>query len=186
MASNNISPYSPSKTRKALVQPQFIVQLSFSHSDYQIQLERSYGAKSSYNGSTRPLHRSSPKNGDNALYCPPFRRVRRREADRPGNRKGMNFMTKNILLWAKKKKTETCRVKTDSTLRPHKPICVLKQAGQQTENEKRINFFQEGLKARGLSSRIAPKYCTLDNSADFFRYLGYQVSRKDDTDVMTD
>ena len=65
-------------------------------------------------------------------------------------------------------------------------ICVLKQAGQQTENEKRINYFQEGLKARGLSSRLAPKYCTLDKSADFFRYLGYKVSRKDDTDVMTD
>ena len=55
-------------------------------------------------------------------------------------------------------------------------ICVLKQAGQQTENDKRINYFQEGLKARGLSSRLAPKYCTLDKSADFFRYLGYKVS----------
>ena len=96
------------------------------------------------------------------------------------------FAKKNILLWAKEKKLETCRVKTDSTLRPHKPICVLKQVGQQTENEKRINYFQEGLKARGLSSRLAPKYCTLDKSADFFRYLGYKVSRKDDTDVMTD
>ena len=95
------------------------------------------------------------------------------------------FRKKNFTL-GEKEKTEKRRVKTDSTLRPHKPICVLKQAGQQTENEKRINFFQEGLKARGLSSRIAPKYCTLDNSADFFRYLGYQVSRKDDTDVMTD
>ena len=87
------------------------------------------------------------------------------------------FAKKKIFtLGERKKKTETCRVKTDSTLRPHKPICVLKQAGQQTENEKRINYFQEGLKARGLSSRLAPKYCTLDKSADFFRYLGYKVS----------
>ena len=61
------------------------------------------------------------KNGDNALYRPPFRRVRRGKAPRPGNRKGMHFLTKKIYYFGRKrKKTETCRVKTDSTLRPYK------------------------------------------------------------------
>ena len=83
---------------------------------------------------------------------------------------------KNILLWAKEKKLKRVVSKRAQRCVLTNRICVLKQAGQQTENDKRINYFQEGLKARGLSSRLAPKYCTLDNSADFFRYLGYKVS----------
>ena len=87
------------------------------------------------------------------------------------------FDKKNIFYFGRKKK----KLKRVVSKRAQRcvltnRICVLKQAGQQTENEKRINYFQEGLKARGLSSRLAPKYCTLDNSADFFRYLGYKVS----------
>ena len=83
---------------------------------------------------------------------------------------------KYILLWAKEKKLKRVVSKRTQRCVLTNRICVLKQAGQQTENDKRINYFQEGLKARGLSSRLAPKYCTLDNSADFFRYLGYKVS----------
>ena len=98
----------------------------------------------------------------------------------------MNFWQKKYFTLGEKEKNWNVSCQNGLNVASSQPICVLKQAGQQTENEKRINFFQEGLKARGLSSRIAPKYCTLDNSADFFRYLGYQVSRKDDTDVMTD
>ena len=86
------------------------------------------------------------------------------------------IFAKKILLWAKEKKLKRVVSKRAQRCVLTNRICVLKQAGQQTENEKRINYFQEGLKARGLSSRLAPKYCTLDNSADFFRYLGYKVS----------
>ena len=86
------------------------------------------------------------------------------------------FDKKKFLLWAKEKKLKRVVSKRAQRCVLTNRICVLKQAGQQTENDKRINYFQEGLKARGLSSRLAPKYCTLDNSADFFRYLGYKVS----------
>ena len=61
------------------------------------------------------------------------------------------------------------------------------QVGQPNPKKDDIDFFEAGLRARGLKSHVAPKYCTLEKSEDFFRYLGYQVSRKrNDTDVMTD
>ena len=61
------------------------------------------------------------------------------------------------------------------------------QVGQPNLKKDDIDFFEAGLRARGLKSHVAPKYCTLEKSEDFFRYLGYQVSRKRiDTDVMTD
>ena len=50
------------------------------------------------------------------------------------------------------------------------------QAGKQPPKKDDIDFFEAGLRARGLKSRVAPKYCTLEKPADFFRYLGYQVS----------
>ena len=101
------------------------------------------------------------------------------------------FAKKKFFYFGRKKKTGNVSCQNGLNVASSQTNLCPKQVGQQTENEKRINYFQEGLKARGLSSRLAPKYCTLDNSADFFRYLGYKVSGRmtltsRQTDKMTD
>ena len=139
MASNNISPQSSSKKRKTPVQPHFIVKLSFSRSDRRVKFEQIYGAKSSYNGSTQPFHRSSIEIMDAALCI-----VLLFAASVTGRPLGLEiakvciFAKKNFLLWAKEKKTETRRIKTDSTLRPHKPnLCP--KTGRTADGERKTH-----------------------------------------------
>ena len=178
----SISPQSPLKGRKTLVQPHFIVALILASRSLNctwtfLRHETTPALVNHYD-----LHLTPIENADVDSTAPPSRRVRPRAANRLRDCSSEFFekkLQKKILFG--RKKNWFASSKTDIT------TISFSQVGQPNPKKDDIDFFEAGLRARGLKSHVAPKYCTLEKSEDFFRYLGYQVSRKrNDTDVMTD
>ena len=172
MTSNRISSQSSSKGGKALVQPHFIARLNFLSQIIPSNSNRTHGTKPplrQFFTKISIVHRL--KMQAQILLSLLFAAS---VCGRPTGREiaQVSFMKKKLwknFIWAKKNWVGSS--KTDSTTIFHPS-----QVGQQPPKRDDIDFFQAGLRARGLKSHVAPKYCTLDKSEDFFRYLGYQVS----------
>ena len=167
-----ISSQSSSKRGKILVQPHFIVRLNFLSQIIPSNSNRTHGTKPplrQFFTKISIVHRL--KMQAQILLSLLFAAS---VCGRPTGREiaQVSFMKKNFgkILFGRKKNWVGSS-KTDSTTIFHPS-----QVGQQPPKRDDIDFFQAGLRARGLKSHVAPKYCTLDKSEDFFRYLGYQVS----------
>ena len=175
----SISPQSPLKGRKTLVQPHFIVALILASRS--LNCTRHENDPASVNH--YDLYLTPIENADDDSTAPSSRRVRPRAANRLRDCSSEFFekkTTKKNFSFGRKKNW-FASPKTDLT------TITFSQVGQPNPKKDDIDFFEAGLRARGLKSHVAPKYCTLEKSEEFFRYLGYQVSRKrDDTNVMTD
>ena len=179
----SISPQSPLKGRKTLVQPHFIVALilasrSLNRTRTYLRHENDPASVNHYDLYLTPI-----ENADDDSTAPSSRRVRPRAANRLRDCSSEFFekkTTKKNFSFGRKKNW-FASPKTDLT------TITFSQVGQPNPKKDDIDFFEAGLRARGLKSHVAPKYCTLEKSEEFFRYLGYQVSRKrNDTNVMTD